>query len=32
VPIDGGGSGEWVKVTISTADGNELVSAGTRIR
>jgi Domain of unknown function (DUF5107) len=32
VPFDGGGSGEWVKVTISTADGDELITAETRIK
>jgi hypothetical protein len=32
VPIDGGGSGEWVKATISTANGNELITAETRIK
>jgi hypothetical protein len=32
VPFDGGGSGEWVKVTISTADGNEIITAETRIK
>jgi uncharacterized protein DUF5107 len=32
VPFDGGGSGEWVKVAISTGDGSELITAETRIR
>jgi hypothetical protein len=32
VPFDGGGSGEWVKVTIATGDGNELITAETRIK
>jgi Domain of unknown function (DUF5107) len=32
VPIDSGGSGEWVKVTISSGDGNELITAETRVK
>jgi hypothetical protein len=32
VPFDGGGSGEWVKVTISIAGGDELITAETRIK
>ena len=32
VPIDDGGSGEWVQATISTSDGNELIAAETRIK
>jgi hypothetical protein len=32
VPFDSGGSGEWLKVTIATGDGNELITAETRIK
>ncbi|MBV8925412.1 MAG: DUF5107 domain-containing protein [Bradyrhizobium sp.] len=32
VPIDAGGSGEWVQATISAADGSELISAETRMK
>jgi hypothetical protein len=32
VPFDGGGSGEWLKVTIATGDGDELIMAETRIK
>jgi hypothetical protein len=32
VPIADGGNGEWVQVTISSGDGNELITAETRIK
>jgi hypothetical protein len=32
VPFDGGGSGEWVKAVITTSDGDELITAETRIK
>jgi hypothetical protein len=32
VPFDTGGSGEWVKAMISTGDGDELITAETRIK
>jgi Domain of unknown function (DUF5107) len=31
-PLDAGGSGEWVQVRVSTADGIELIAAETRIK